>query len=160
MRCIRASGAGRLVVGERPSRFRRRKRGLARGMAVWRTGAPRKGERRAKQKAIKRGVDAVVEPDDSQRGAVSSESTRGCETMQRCDDGLGVDARKGNWQRWASCARRRPTQRDHVSSNSKCMRATSSNRKRRAEHGGRTPPCGRARRIEPPTAASVARERE
>eukprot|EP00965_Chrysotila_dentata_P153428 5071815-Pleurochrysis_carterae.AAC.1 len=66
----------------------------------------------------------------------------------------------GNWQRWASCVRRRPTWQDHVSSNSKYMRATSSNRKRRAGHGGRTPPCGRARRIEPPTTASAARERE
>eukprot|EP00965_Chrysotila_dentata_P062371 2067008-Pleurochrysis_carterae.AAC.2 len=78
-----ACGAGRLVVGERPRRFRRWKWGRVRGLAVWQIEAPGKGERRAKQKVVKRGVDAVVEPDDSQRGVVSCASTRGGEWIQR-----------------------------------------------------------------------------
>eukprot|EP00965_Chrysotila_dentata_P040219 1335300-Pleurochrysis_carterae.AAC.1 len=65
----------------------------ARGTAVWRIEVPSKDERHAKQEAIERGVDAVVEPDDSKCGAVSSESTRGGESLQRRDGGLSVDAR-------------------------------------------------------------------
>eukprot|EP00965_Chrysotila_dentata_P023005 762286-Pleurochrysis_carterae.AAC.1 len=66
---------------------------FARGTAVWWIEVLSKDERHMKQEVIERGVDAVVEPDDSQRGAVSSESTRGGESLQRHDGGLGVDAR-------------------------------------------------------------------
>eukprot|EP00965_Chrysotila_dentata_P101851 3362204-Pleurochrysis_carterae.AAC.1 len=60
---------------------------------------------------------------------------------------------RDNRQEQASNVRRRPAWRDRVSNNSGRKRAISSKGLIGAVHGGHAPPCGRARRTGPPTAA-------